>query len=227
MSILYSAAMEIMRVALGRRNQNDPDSNDDKLLQYVKDFVTLTMCNDIKVFEQYGTYEFTIDETSTDGVIQFNENDDFINIGGQGFVSLTTQPTDSTSWNQIWIYQDPMQFYQKWGVNNEDVLIRGYPTEMLFYGNEIVVRTLPEQSYTIQIYGYKKVMDADVQPNKGLPYDWWLRYIAYGAARDYAVDYRLSESTKQSIDREFNKQKKLMLKRTHGQRKPSSCQPRF
>lgn len=226
MTRIYSDAIDIMRVATGRRNQNDPDSTTEMFLQYVKDFVTLTFCNDLKAYENYGTYEFTIDETSTDGVIEFDTTY-FINLGGQGFVSLTTQPTDSTSWNEIQIYQDPMQFYQKWGVRNEDILIRGYPTEMLFYGNEIVVRTLPDVSYTIQIYGYTREIDADVTTSKEIPYDWWLRYIAYGAARDYAVDFRLSESTKQSIEKEFRRQKNLMLTRTHTQRRNSRCQPRF
>jgi len=226
MSRTYEDAITIMRVATGRRNENDPDSTDTVFLQYIKNFVTLTFCNDIKVFEGYGTYEFTIDETSDDGVLEFN-TDNFINIGGQGFVSLTTQPTDSTSWNQIWIYQDPMQFYQKWGVRNEDILIRGYPTEMLFYGNEIVVRTLPDVSYTIQIFGYTRENEATISGDKEIPHDWWLRYIAYGSARDYAVDFRLSESTKQSIEKEFRTQKNLMLKRSHTQAKNSRCQPRF
>lgn len=230
MSRELSDVLRIMRLAIGRRNENDPDSSDTTLYQYINDFYSLTMPNDTKLFESFGTLEFTIDQTNTSGVYTMESlglTQEFINISQEGFVTLTTPPNASVSWNRLNIYQDPMQFYEYWGVNNEDILIAGYPTDMLYYGDELVFRTIPDTSYDVKIYGYKKNADFVSSGNPDLPFDWWLRYVAYGAALDYANDYRLDDTIKQGIQREFNKQKKYMLTRTHNQKKLSRCQPRF
>ena len=42
-SRLVSDVLRIFRIAIGRRNENDPDSRDDTLLSYLNDFVSLTM----------------------------------------------------------------------------------------------------------------------------------------------------------------------------------------
>lgn len=220
----------ILRRAIGRRNENDPDSSDSVLNQYIDDFYSLTMPNDTKLFERFGTLEFTIDETNTTGVYTFNDvgaDEQFMNISQEGFITLTDPQSESISWNRLCIYQDPMQFFEKWGVNNEDILIPGYPTEMLYYGNELTFRTIPETSYDVKIYGYIKNEDLTSVGDPDLPFDYWMRYVAYGAAIDYASDFRLDEATKASIQKEFNKQKKYMLTHTHNQRKMGRAQPRF
>ena len=160
MTQLVSDCLRTFRLAIGRRNENDPDSNDSTLLTYINDFASLTMSDDVKLFEQFGTLSFTIDETNTTGVYTFNDvgaGTNFTNISQEGFISLLDPPDESISWNQLWIYQDPGQFYSTWGINNTDVLIPGYPTEMLYYGDEMVFRTIPDTSYLVQIYGYKIV----------------------------------------------------------------------
>lgn len=230
MSRELSDVLRIMRLAIGRRNENDPDSSDTTLYQYINDFYSLTMPNDTKLFESFGTLEFTIDQTNTSGVYTMESlglTQEFINISQEGFVTLTTPPNASVSWNRLNIYQDPMQFYEYWGVNNEDILIAGYPSDMLYYGDELVFRTIPDTSYDVKIYGYKKNADFVSSGNPDLPFDWWLRYVAYGAALDYANDYRLDDTIKQGIQREFNKQKKYMLTRTHNQAKMSRAAPKF
>jgi hypothetical protein len=219
-----------MRRAIGRRNENDPDSNDTVLTQYINDFYSLTMPNDTKLFESFGTLSFSIDETVTNGVYTFNDvgaDAKFINISNEAFISLSTQPTDSASWNRLTIYQDPMLFFEKWGVHNEDVLTAGYPSDLLFYGNELTFRTIPDQGYDILIYGYIQNADFPGDGDPELTFDWWLRYIAYGAARDYAADFRLDDTAKANIDNEFRKQKNYMMTRTHNQKKLSRCQPRY
>ena len=72
MAQFVSDVLRTMRLAIGRRNENDPDSNDSTLFRYIQDFITLTMSDDVKLFEQFGTLEFTIDETNTTGVYTFN-----------------------------------------------------------------------------------------------------------------------------------------------------------
>lgn len=230
MAQFVSDCLRTMRLAIARRNENDPDSNDSTLLRYIQDFVTLTMSDDVKLFEQFGTLVFTIDESNTTGVYTFNEvgaSSSFTNISQEAFISLTDPPEGSISWNQLWIYQDPGQFYSVWGVNNTDVLIPGYPTEMLYYGTEMVFRTIPNTSYQVTIYGYKILPMFSEDGDPELPQDYWMRYIAYGAAMNYARDYRFESDKRQMLQADFSHERKQLLTRTHNQRKSSRCFPRF
>lgn len=230
MAQFVSDCLRVMRLALGRRNQNDPDSNDATYFQYLQDFINLTMSDDIKIFEQFGTLTFTIDETQPGAVYTFNDvgaSDQFTNISQEGFISLLDPPDGSISWNQLWIYQDPGYFYGCWGINNTDVLIPGYPTMMLYYGNQMVFRTIPNTAYQVQIYGYKVIPEFSSDGDPALPYDYWMRYLAYGAAKEYATDFRYEETAQARIDRSFFRQRKLLLTRTHNQVKQARCMPRF
>lgn len=232
MAQFVSDCMRTMRLAIARRNENDPDSNDNTLLQYINDFVNLTMSDDVKLFEQFGTLQFTIDETNTTGVYTFNDvgalNDEmFTNISQEAFISLTDPPNGSISWNQLWIIQDPGLFYAEWGINNDDVLIPGYPTEMLYYGGQMVFRTIPNTSYQVRIYGYKIVPILSDEGDPQIPYDYWMRYIAYGAAMNYARDYRFEADKRQMLQADFAHERKLLLTRTHNQVKMSRALPRF
>jgi len=222
-------ALDIMRLAVGRRNQNDPDSSDATLLGYFNDFVSLSMPNDTKLFESFGTLSFTIDETNTTGVYTFNDvgaSFEFMNISAEAYISILDPVGSSVSWNRLPIFQNPGQFFGIWGINNEDILIKGYPTAMLYYGNEFTFRTIPNVEYLIKIYGYKKNIDypdADVD----LDFDYWLRYVAYGAAVNYARDYRYEATARQMIEATFKSERKLQLTHAHNQAKMSRAQPNF
>src|SRR6185295_5851936 len=222
-------ALDIMRRALGRTNTHDDDASPEILLGYFNNFVSLSMPNDTKLFESFGTLTFTIDESNPTGVYTFNDigaDQDFMNISMEAFISLLEPINNSVSWNYLPIYQDPGEFYSIWGINNEEILIPGYPTNMLYYGTELVFRTIPNTAYMVKIYGYKKNADfpsADVD----LPFDYWLRYAAYGAAVDYARDFRYEASTRALIEATFKSERKLQLTHTHNQRKASRCLPRF
>jgi hypothetical protein len=229
MSRTISDVLRIFRLAIGRRNTNDPDSSDGTLLQYINDFVALTMSDDVKVFEQFGTLSFEIDETITDGIYIFPGNDtsnEFVNIGSEAIISLLDPVDNSVSWNRLQIFQDPGEFYGYWGINNSEVLNAGFPTQMLYYGNEFVFRTIPDTTYLVNIYGYKKAAEYSGS-NEQLAFDHWLRYVAYGAALDYAMDYSIDPTRIQIISKTFARQRELMLTRTHNQIKISRCVPRF
>ena len=230
MAQFVSDCLRTMRLAIGRRNENDPDSNDNTLTQYINDFVNLTMSDDVKLFEQFGTLEFTIDETNTTGVYTFNDvgaSSNFTNISQEAFISLLDPVDGSISWNKLWIYQDPGEFYSEWGINNTDVLIPGYPTEMLYFGTEMVFRTIPNTSYLVQIYGYKVVPQFASVGDPSLPHDYWMRYIAYGAAMNYGRDYRFEGDKLGLLQTAFAHERKLLLTRTHNQIKQSRAMPRF
>lgn len=222
-------ALDIMRVSIGRRNENDPDSSDDLLFKYLNDFVSLTMPNDTKLFESFGTLTFTIDESNTSGVYTFNDvgaDFQFMNISQEAFISLLDPVDNSVSWNWLPIYQDPGEFFSIWGINNDEILIPGYPTGMLYYGNEMTFRTIPNTAYMVKIYGYKK---NDDYPSFDTPlqFDYWLRYVAYGAAVNYVRDYRYEASARALIEATFKSERKQMLTHTHNQIKMSRAMPRF
>lgn len=230
MAQFVSDCLRTMRLAIAKRNENDPDSNDTTLLQYLNDFINLTMSDDVKIFEQFGTLSFTIDETNTTGVYTFNDvgaTSEFTNISQEGFISLLDPPASSISWNKLWIYQDPGYFYGMWGINNTDVLIPGYPTEMLYYGNEMVFRTIPNTAYLVEIYGYKIVPEFSSDGDPAIPHDYWMRYLAYGAALNYARDYRFESDKFGMLEKHFNHERKQLLTRTHNQRKMQRAKPSF
>lgn len=222
-------SLDIMRTALGRKNENDPEATDEVLLRYLNDFVSLIMPNDSKLIESFGTLSFVIDPSHPDGVYTFNDvgaSFDFINISAEAYISIRDPLGRSVSWNQLPIYQDPGEFYAIWGINNEEILIKGYPTMMLFYGNEFVFRTIPEREYLIKIYGYKKNFDYPT-PDVPLDFDYWLRYVAYGGCVNYARDYRYAAESIARIEQTFKSEKKQMLTRTHNQIKMARAMPRF
>lgn len=230
MARYVSDALRIMRLAISRRNVNDTDSSASTLLGYLNDFVSLTMSDEVKLFEQFGTLTFDIDESNTTGVYTFNDvgaTNDFVNLSGDAFISLTDPPTGSLSWFPLEIYQDPGEFYRYWGVQNTDVLTPGAPTQMLYYGDEFVFRTIPDTGYTVTIYGYKKQEDFSSTGDPVLPYDQWLRFIAYGAALNYARDYRYDGESIAGLQRDFSHEKRLMLTRTHNQIKQSRGIPSY
>jgi len=221
--------LDIMRIAIGRRNENDPDSSDETLFTYINNFISLSMPNDTKLFEGFGTLSFTIDDSNTTGVYTFNDvgaSSQFINISAEAYISLLDPVDNSVSWNWLPIFQDPGQFFAIWGINNDEILVPGYPTMMLYYGNEFTFRTIPNTSYIVKIYGYKK-NDALPDTDTDLPYDYWLRYIAYGAAVDYARDFRYEASSRSLIEATFKSERKLQLTHTHNQIKNSRAMPRF
>lgn len=222
--------LEIMALAVSRRNPNDPDSDRTIFLKYINDFVQLTMSDDLKIFEEFGTLIFTIDASNKSGVYTFNEvgaSDNFVNISQEGFISLLNPVNDSVSWNILDIYQDPGEFFYMWGINNDDILIPGYPTMMLYYGTKLTFRTIPNDTYQVQIYGYKEIPAFASVGNPNLPFAYWLRYVAYGAAMNYVRDFTYDEDKRRQVTADFQHEKKLLLTRTHNQVKQNRCLPRF
>jgi len=221
--------ISIMRKAISRQNENDPASTNATLLSYVNDFVSLSMPSDIRVPEKFGTLSFTIDETVTDGVYTFNDvglTVDFMDISNSSFISEYDPVNESTTWNSLTVYVDPKQFYDRWGINNIEVLTAGFPTEVLFYGNEFVFRTIPDTTYLINMYGYKKNANYE-SSSDNIDYDYWLRYLAYGAALNYAHDYNFSVSKLALIEKGYLREKTRLFSNVHNRIKHSRCSPNF
>lgn len=227
---LVSDILDQMRVVLGRRNSNDPDSSDNTFLYYLNQFIACNMPHDVKLFENFGTLEFTIDESNTTGVYNFIDIGGvpgFANLSQSAFISLYDPVENSVSWNVLPIFQDPGEFYAIWGINNTGILIPGYPTNMLYYGNEFVFRTIPQTTYLIKIYGYKRTAKLTDKDDPPIPFEDWARYLIYGACANYARDYRYDVPTKNEILKDFSRERKMMLTHTHNQIKMSRAMPRF
>jgi len=228
-----SDCIAIMRKALGRSNLNDPDSTDVLFASYISDFMQYTMTDDVKIFEQFGTFTFDIMTTATDhtdGIWTFADVgmiDNFSNLRLETYISLKAPADSSTSWTKLTVIQDPATFWGIWGINNKDVLVRGYPTMMLLYGTQMAFRTIPEDdtAYQVQMYGY--TINSGVDQTSVLPMDYWKRYVAYGGAMNYARDYRFEPDALSLLKDAFAHEKKLILTRTHNQIKRSRCLPRF
>lgn len=222
-----------MRRAIGRPNSQDPDSDGTILLQYLNDFIHITMSEDVRLFEQFGTMTFEISEVSSngvnDGVFTFNDvgiDQKFSTICSEGIISLLDPVNNSISWNELLIYFNPFDFYNVWGVNNYEQLTTGFPTEMLFYGNEMVFRTTPNDTYQVTLWGYKILPDYSTG-DPAIPFDLWMRYIAYGAALNYARDFRFDAESLARIEKTFASERKIVLTHTHNQKKVGRCKPRF
>lgn len=227
MARFFSDALRIMRLAIARRNATDPDSSDATLSTYLNDFIELSMSDDVHVFENWGTLQFGIvadQDIYTAEEVGFTEN--FVNTTMEAFI---TDPDNEFSTNWLSVYIDPGVFYGYWNIFDTSKLIPGMPTDMLFYDSEFVFRTIPNKDYTIRIYSYKRskfIVDEEASPgNPRIPFDYWLRYLAYGAAMDYARDYKFDAQDRQTIQQDFNHYKKLLLTRTHNQIKYSRGSP--
>lgn len=238
MTTYASDVLRIMRLAIGRRNTNDPDSSDATLFSYINYFIENTMSDDVKLFENFGTLSFTIDESRTTGVYTLDEvyqqaGTEFINLSQECYISLLDPVNNSVSWNYLPIYQDPGEFFAIWGINNDEILIPGYPTNLLLYGDELTFRTIPNTSYLVKIYGYKQSKfypgEDDDTPDLDqiLPHSSWLRYVAYGAAFNYASDYNYAMEDKTLIKDQFFRERKLRLTNTHNQIKMSRAKPSY
>lgn len=241
---LVSDILNQMRIVIGRRNSNDPDSSDPTLLNYLNQFIDCNMAHDVKLFENFGTLTFTIDGTNPTGVYNVTDlagTPGFTNYSQEAYISLYSPVDRSVSWNYLPIFQDPGEFFAIWGINNDAILVRGYPTNMLYYGNEFTFRTIPQEdtTYLVKIYGYKRVQLGQVsseEPDEDdefddddppIPYQDWARYLVYGAAANYARDFRFEINTKNEILKDFSRERKMMLTHTHNQIKQSRAMPRF
>jgi len=224
MSRSVNDVIDIMRKVLSRRNTNDPSSDFATLVRYINDFAVFTMPNISRLIEEYGTLQFDVDETVTNGVYTFNDvgaTSNFTSISHTGYVDN----------NPLTIYQDPTQFYNKWDQFTTADIPTGMPIDMLYYGNEFVFRSIPDQAYTVRIFGYKQITEfpgtGTTAGDEKLPFDYWVRYIAYGAARNFAQDNNYDAERMNSIMAGFKREKYNMLARTHHQTKLNRSVPKF
>jgi len=86
------------------------------------------------------------------------------------------------------------------------------PTAMLYFNNSFTFRPVPDQPYVVQIESF--VRPTELLAGGDIPeLEQWWQYIAYGAAKKVLED-RMDMDTVQMIMPEFNRQEKMVLRRT-------------
>lgn len=88
----------------------------------------------------------------------------------------------------------------------------GYPTMMLYYDDQFVLRPIPDKAYKVTLDAYIRPTEL-LATNQSPELQQWWQYIAYGAAKKIFEDRTDMESV-QMILPEFNKQERLVLRRT-------------
>lgn len=90
----------------------------------------------------------------------------------------------------------------------------GYPTLILYYDTQFVVRPVPNIAYKVTMNAYIRPTEL-LQSNPGQSPElqqWW-QYIAYGAAKKI-FEYRTDMQSVEMIMPEFKKQEELVLRST-------------
>ncbi len=86
------------------------------------------------------------------------------------------------------------------------------PAAILFYDGIFTLRPIPDQPYQINLEVYQRPSAMLSLNSSPLLAEWW-QYIAYGAAKKVFED-RMDMDSVQLIMPEFNKQQRLILRRT-------------
>src|SRR3972149_12302048 len=129
----FQRVVDIMRRVISRRNQTDSLSSDNELMRYIGEFMRDLMPQELKMLENFDTFDFdTIADTETYSFAGNLNGDFFENIGTVAY---------SDEVKMIW-FQDPGLFYEKWGFDTNIATPQtSQPSDILFYNNQFVLKT--------------------------------------------------------------------------------------
>ena len=97
-------------------------------------------------------------------------------------------------------------------INSQTVpYVASRPTAMLYFDNTFIFRPIPDQVYHVQLEAF--VRPTELLAGQSPELEQWWQYIAYGAAKKVLED-RMDMETVQMIMPEFNRQEKMVLRRT-------------
>lgn len=206
--------IEIARNVTGRVDASDPLFSQQKMLQYLNDFLQLEMAQEIRITQQESWMEFDLDETGDNPLPIDLQNPpgtgtyypigtQFTMIGPPAYVQiLNATPPDSNNSFEMWWYQSPEQFYWRWPEGQEYQPQR--PTDVLWYPqvttvdpgsgpitkvrNALTFRGPLDQLYHFKIQAYQVSYDL-ASTASIIESDYLWRYIAYGMSLDIFSDY--------------------------------------
>ena len=97
-------------------------------------------------------------------------------------------------------------------INSQTVpYVAARPTAMLYFDNTFIFRPIPDQVYHVQLESF--VRPTELLEGQSPDLEQWWQYIAYGAAKKVLED-RMDMETVQMIMPEFNRQERMVLRRT-------------
>ncbi len=228
----FSRVIDIMRRVVSRRNTTDNLSTNVEFQEYIGEFMRDLMPQEIKTFENFGTYSFNTIANTED--YPFNTGDG-ADIDGNIFENIgPIAYSDETI--MTW-YQDPAIFRARWGFDTNVTTVQtSQPVDILFYSDRFTLKPRPDDAYLIRIFGYRRNLDETdssdtnlIQDASGdpLPENYWGRYIAYGASLDYMYDFGYEASRIATVQARYKHYKALVHSRTFNQFKQNSPIQRF
>lgn len=164
---------EIRKLA-GRPSTSNP--TDAQLNERIDRYIRFKLPAEVKFQLQRRFYNLTV----TDGTGSYTFPADF-----QSFESLAFVGDDPME-----VFFDPTIFWNRWLIDSTET--ESKPQDLLIYDNDIVVRPVPDQSYTIRILGNKRLDEftsaADTTSLAGIDgQEAWGEVVAYGVAIDLLV----------------------------------------
>lgn len=204
MSKTVADVLPIMRNVTGREDSSDPAFSDSVMIGYINDFYQLIMGQEVQLFDEEGWYEFnTIADQS---VYPVNMN---VNEATSIYRNVLLNPCYVDGF-QAELTLSPQTFFAKWPETQTYQPTR--PSYLLYYDNEITLRSPPDKEYLVKIMAYK-VNHELTQQGSVIEQDYWWRYIAYGASIDLLNDYNESERVAEVMPA-FMRYKNIMTART-------------
>lgn len=236
----FGRVVDIMRRVIGRRNTTDALSTDSELMEYIGEFLRDLMPQEMKNFENFGTYSFST-VSGTEGYTFNTDNSAQPTLGDgssdDGFQYENIGPVAYSDEQIMRWYQDPAIFHAKWGFDTDVANPQtGQPVDILFFKDQFLLKPQPDDAYTIRIFGFRRnkdVTDESTGDNiqaatqNDIPENYWGRYIAYGASLDYMYDFGYDPTAIQRVEGRYKHYKGLVQSRTHNQVKNQTPLPRF
>lgn len=209
----------IMRNVTGRIDASDPLFDDSVMLGYANDFLNLIMPQEVRLYENKTWWEFTIDE---------NEEDPF-QVNLQDLKFTTIGPPAYVDGFELEWHQNPDIFFTKWPETQTYDAQR--PEDVLYYDNELIFRGPLDQEYDFKFSAYKveaQMVNSsnEADPNTALEFDYFWRYVAYGASLDIFSDYGEMDNYQRYYP-VFRRYRSLVYSRTNQQLMSQRALPTF
>ena len=210
----FSDVLTIMRRVIGEQDGNDPDATAAILEQYVIDFYELEVSQEAELHDLWSYWDFST---------VINQDEYTFKDQGFSFVDPVAYLTDSNNaTTQMTFWTDPGMFFSIHPLD-DTVQTAGRPSDYLLYNDKVTLRPKPDQIYSIKIKAYKELAvpvdgNGDFVTGSDIDQNYYLRWIAYGAAVDYLADHGQHEMLG-TVKQLYNSYRAMVMKRTSKQKR--------
>jgi hypothetical protein len=185
-------------------------------------FIQYNTPSQVMDFPYFSWFQFTTVDGVEDYPVNLNDGTSPVRATALLQPPAYTFDTSGQQMQALQFMMDPALFYNVWPQLQPQPNAR--PNYVLYYNNVLKLRPIPDDAYPIQISCYNIPLPKDEGEN--LDFDYWYRYIAYGAGLDYFADIGDYERWNTVLPI-FNKYKADVLARVTEQLNTGRAQPRF